>query len=360
MQDKVALIMAGGTGGHVFPALAVAQALRTSGVTVHWLGTRAGIESKVVPQAGFDISYIAIQGLRGSGMLRLLLAPFKLIYATLHTVLICLKLKPNFVLGMGGFVTGPGGVASRLLAKPLIIHEQNAIPGFTNVMLSKIATRVLKAFPNAFKAMKKSYHTGNPVRESILKLANPEQRYLERGEAIRILIVGGSLGAQVLNEVVPQALAILGNENKIEIWHQAGKLKSEQTMKAYQDENLEARVVEFIDDMDAAYGWADLIICRAGAMTVSEICAVGLASILVPYPFAVDDHQSANAGFLVDAAAGVLLKQDELSPHKLANELHKLLITGRERLLMMANRAYELARPDATQVVIQHCLEVAR
>jgi len=360
MQDKVALIMAGGTGGHVFPALAVAQALRTRGVTVHWLGTRAGIESKVVPQAGFDISYIAIQGLRGTGMLRLLLAPFKLIYATLHAGLICLKLKPNFVLGMGGFVTGPGGVASRLLAKPLIIHEQNAIPGFTNVMLSKIATRVLKAFPNAFKGMKKSYHTGNPVRGSILKLAIPEQRYAQHGEAIRILIVGGSLGAQALNEVVPHALSILGNENKVKIWHQAGKLKSKNTMKAYQDENIEARVVEFIDDMDAAYDWADLIICRAGAMTVSEICAVGLAAILVPYPFAVDDHQSVNAGFLVDANAGVLIKQDELTPHKLANELHKLFITGRERLLTMANRAYELARPDATQVVMQHCLEVAR
>ncbi len=360
MQDKVALIMAGGTGGHVFPALAVAQALRISGVTVHWLGTRAGIEAKVVPQAGFDISYIAIRGLRGNGMLRLLFAPFKLVYATFHALLICLKLKPNFVLGMGGFVTGPGGVASRLLAKPLIIHEQNAIPGFTNIMLSKIATRVLKAFPDAFKSMKKSYHTGNPVRDSILKLATPEQRYSKRDEAIRILIVGGSLGAQALNEVVPQTLSILGSEKKTEIWHQAGRLKSEQTMKAYQDVNLDARVVEFIDDMDTAYGWADLIICRAGAMTVSEICAVGLASILVPYPFAVDDHQTANAAYLVDAGAAVLINQDELSPHTLANELHKLFISGRERLLAMANRAYELARPDATQVVMQHCLEVAR
>jgi len=360
MQDKVALIMAGGTGGHVFPALAVAQALRTSGVTVHWLGTRAGIESKVVPQAGFDISYIAIQGLRGNGIVRLFLAPFKLFYATLHAVLICLKLKPNFVLGMGGFVTGPGGVASRLLAKPLIIHEQNAIPGFTNVILSKIATRVLKAFPNAFKAANKYFHTGNPVRESILKLASPEQRYSERDEVIRILIVGGSLGAQALNEIVPKAISILGMDKKVEVWHQAGKQKSEQTNKAYRDVNLDARVVEFIDDMDAAYGWADLIICRAGAMTVSEICAVGLAAILVPYPFAVDDHQTANANYLVDANAAVLIRQNELSPHKLANELHKLMITGRERLLTMANRAYELARPDATQVVMQHCLEVAR
>ncbi len=360
MQDKVALIMAGGTGGHVFPALAVAQALRTCGVTVHWLGTRAGIESKVVPQAGFDISYINIQGLRGNGALRLVLAPFKLIYATTHAILICLKLKPNFVLGMGGFVTGPGGVASRLLAKPLIIHEQNAIPGFTNVMLSKIATRLLEAFPNAFKATKKSFHTGNPVRDSILQLDNPEQRYANREMAIRILIVGGSLGAQALNEVVPQALSILGTENKLEIWHQAGKQKSDTTMTAYQDQNLDAKVVEFIDDMDLAYEWADLIICRSGAMTVSEICVVGLASILVPYPYAVDDHQTANARYLVDANAGILIQQDELTSHKLANELHKLFISGRERLLSMANRAYELARRDATQVVMQHCLEVAR
>ncbi len=360
MQAKVALIMAGGTGGHVFPALAVAQALRRSGVTVHWLGTRAGIEAKVVPQAGFDISYIAIQGLRGNGILRLLLAPFKLIYATLHAVLICFKLKPNFVLGMGGFVTGPGGVASRLLAKPLIIHEQNAIPGFTNIVLSKIATRVLKAFPNAFKSLKKSYHTGNPVRDSILKLATPTQRYSEHDEAIRILIVGGSLGAKALNEVVPQALSLLGSEKRIEVWHQAGKQKAEQTVKAYQALNHQARVVEFIDDMDSAYAWADLIICRAGAMTISEICAVGIAAILVPYPFAVDDHQTANAAYLVDANAGILIKQNELTPHKLANELHKLFISGRERLLKMAERAYELARPDATQVVMQHCLEVAR
>ena len=360
MQTKVAMIMAGGTGGHVFPALAVADALRNHGVTVHWLGTRSGIESKIIPLAGIDISYINIQGLRGKGLLRLLAAPFKLFYATLQAINICLKLKPDFVLGMGGFVTGPGGLAARLLAKPLIIHEQNAIPGFTNVLLSKIATRILEAFPTAFKASKKIYHTGNPVRDSILKLGVPDQRYLDRKENIRILVVGGSLGAQALNETVPQALSLLGSDHKVDVWHQTGKQKTEQTMQIYQDVNIDAKIVEFIDDMDSAYQWADLIICRAGAMTIAEICAVGLASILVPYPHAVDDHQTANAQYLVAAQAGILIQQTEFTSHKLANELHKLFITGRENLLAMANRAFKLAQVNATQAVMQHCLEVAK
>jgi len=359
-QNKVALIMAGGTGGHVFPALAVAQALRNNGVTVHWLGTRSGIEAKVVPQSGFNIAYINIQGLRGNGILRLLLAPFKVIYATLQALKICFSLKPNVVLGMGGFVTGPGGVAARLLAKPLVIHEQNAIPGLTNVLLSKIATRILEAFPNAFKASNKTYHTGNPVRDSIMQLDAPEQRYLERTDAIRILVVGGSLGAQALNKTVPQALPLLSTEQKIEVWHQTGKQKTEETMRAYADTKIPAKVEEFIDDMDSAYKWADLIICRAGAMTISEISAVGIASILIPFPLAVDDHQTANAKYLVEQQAAILIQQKDLTAHKLANELHKLLLAGRETLVLMANRAFKLAQENATQTVMQHCLEVAR
>jgi len=358
-QEKIALIMAGGTGGHVFPALAVAEALRDNGVKVHWLGTRNGIESRVVPEAGFSISYINIKGLRGNGVLRWIQAPFKIMFATLHAIKICLNIKPSFVLGMGGFVTWPGGVASRLLARPLVIHEQNAIPGLTNRLLGKIANRVLEAFPGAFKQNKKVYFTGNPVRQSILAVESAEQRYSKRQSAIRILVVGGSLGAQALNEVVPNAVAMLGAEHKVEIWHQAGKQKSESTIDKYKHESVDARVVEFIDDMDEAYQWADIVICRAGAMTVAEISNVGVASLFVPYPYAVDDHQTANARYLSEANAALLIQQNELTPKRLADELQNLINLGREHLLAMAERALQLGRPDATSKVVQHCMEVS-
>lgn len=358
-QDKIALIMAGGTGGHVFPALAVAEALRDKGVKVHWLGTRSGIESRIVPEAGFSISYIDIKGLRGNGIARWLLAPFKILFATVRAMKICLNIKPNFVLGMGGFVTWPGGVASRLLGRPLLIHEQNAIPGLTNKLLGKIASRVLIAFPKTFKTNKSVYYTGNPVRKSILGLDKPEQRYTSRKTPIRILVVGGSLGAQALNEVVPDAMAMIDAEHKVEIWHQAGKQKLTGTISKYKNKNIEANVVEFIDDMDEAYQWADIIICRAGAMTVAEISNVGIASLLVPYPYAVDDHQTANAKYLSEADAALLIQQKELTPARLAGELQNLINLGREHLLAMANRALKLGRPDATTVVVQHCMEVS-
>ncbi|MGD8926129.1 MAG: undecaprenyldiphospho-muramoylpentapeptide beta-N-acetylglucosaminyltransferase [Thioalkalispiraceae bacterium] len=358
-QDKVALIMAGGTGGHVFPALAVAEALREKGVKVHWLGTSNGIESRVVPAAGFAISYIKIKGLRGNGILRWIMAPFKIVVATIHAIKIFLNTKPNVVLGMGGFVTWPGGIASRLLAKPLVIHEQNAIPGLTNRLLAKIATRVLQAFPNAFQSSTKIYHTGNPVRSSILKIEKPDQRYKNRESAIRILVVGGSLGAQALNEIIPDAIAMLEPQHKIEIWHQAGRQKQENTVERYRTKNIEARVVEFINNMEEAYEWADLIICRAGAMTIAEISNVGIASLLVPYPFAVDDHQTANARYLSEADAALLIQQKDLTPKRLAVELQKLLEHGREHLLAMANRALKLGRPDATDLVVKHCMEVS-
>jgi len=358
-QEKIALIMAGGTGGHVFPALAVAEALRDNGVKVHWLGTRTGIEARIVPEAGFSISYINIKGLRGNGILRWIQAPFKIMFATLHAIKICLNIKPSFVLGMGGFVTWPGGVASRLLARPLVIHEQNAIPGLTNKLLGKIATRVLEAFPNAFNQNEKVHYTGNPVRKSILTIENAEQRYSQRQSAIRILIVGGSLGAQALNEAVPEAVAMLGQEHKLEIWHQAGKLKSKSTIEKYKKERVDARIVEFIDDMDEAYQWADIIICRAGAMTVAEISNVGIASVLVPYPYAVDDHQTANAKYLSDADAALLIQQQDLTPKRLADELQNLINLGREHLLAMAKRALQMGSPEATNTVVQHCMEVS-
>lgn len=351
--------MAGGTGGHVFPALAVAQKMREQGMEVHWLGTHAGLEARLIPQAGFAIDFISIKGLRGKSVLGWILAPLRILLALTQAVQVCLRIKPNVVLGMGGFVTGPGGMAAWLLRKPLVIHEQNAIPGMTNRWLSRLARRVLQAFPQSFAAQDKVYHTGNPVRASILSIDKPAQRYGERTGALRVLIVGGSLGALALNECVPQALARLKNKQRPEVWHQTGRNKLSGTQQAYSEQHVEARLVEFIDDMDAAYAWADLLICRAGAMTISEISNVGIASILVPYPHAVDDHQTANARYLSQAGAAILIQQVELTPQRLADELNKLIEGGRTLLLDMANRALALARPHATDDVIRHCLEVA-
>lgn len=352
-------MMAGGTGGHVFPALAVAQQMREQGMTVHWLGTHAGLEAKLIPQAGFAIDFISIKGLRGKGVLGWLLAPLRILLAVSQALKICLRLKPNVVLGMGGFVTGPGGLASWFLHKPLVIHEQNAIPGMTNRWLAKLAKRVLQAFPDSFVPQAKVFHTGNPVRSGILKLGKPAQRYAERNGPIRVLVIGGSLGAQALNECVPAALAGIGSELRPQVWHQSGRGKLVSTQQAYDSQQVDARLMEFIDDMDTAYAWADLLICRAGAMTVSEISNVGVASILVPYPHAVDDHQTANARYLADAGAAILIQQVELNPQRLAKELATMLQAGRTHLLEMANKALALARPQATEDVIRHCLEVA-
>ena len=354
-----ALIMAGGTGGHVFPALAVANALREQGVQVYWLGTARGMEADIVAKAGFEFNSIHVAGLRGSGIGKWIMAPVNLFSATIDAIKIVKRIKPNFVLGMGGFVTGPGGLASRLLARPLVVHEQNAIPGMTNKLLSKIAQRILEAFPHTFKSQAKVFHTGNPVRKDINQLEKPQIRYQQHTGNIRVLIVGGSLGAQALNDIVPQAIAMLDKTIRPSIWHQTGKNKLTATQQAYAGIDGELNVAEFINDMHEAYGWADLIVCRAGAMTITEICNVGLASILVPYPYAVDDHQTANAGYLNQANAAVLIQQVELTPQRLANELTKLISAGRTELLAMANRALALAKPDATQLVVQHCLEVA-
>lgn len=353
------LVMAGGTGGHVFPALAVAEQMRAQGINVHWLGTRAGLEARLIPQAGFDIDYISIKGLRGKSVLSWVLAPARIVIALSQALQICLRLKPNVVLGMGGFVTGPGGLASWLMRKPLVVHEQNAIPGMTNRWLAKLARRVLEAFPDSFQQKRKVFHTGNPVRASILSIAKPEQRYSERNGPLRVLIIGGSLGAQALNECVPRAFAMLDETSRPTIWHQTGRNKLTSTQQGYATQRVEARLVEFIDDIDAAYAWADLLICRAGAMTVSEISNIGIASILVPYPYAVDDHQTANARFLSQSGAAILIQQVDLTPQRLAEQLNTLFTGGRRLLLDMANTALTLARPHATDEVIHHCLEVA-
>ena len=353
-QATKVLLMAGGTGGHVFPALAVADELRSRGVQVAWLGTRKGIEADVVPKAGIDISYINVAGLRGKGALGWLLAPFKLLLALWQGLSVLKKLNPSVVLGMGGFVTGPGGIAAWLLRRPLVIHEQNAIAGFTNKMLVPFASKVLEAFPGALPSAK-TIHTGNPVRTTI---GGAHKEKLETaGDSIHLLVVGGSLGAKALNEVVPNALAQLSETERPTVWHQTGKKNIDETVQLYKSQSVEAKVEPFIDNMAAAYGWADLVLCRAGALTIAELAIAGVPSILVPYPFAVDDHQTSNAKYLVDNGAAVLVQQNDLTVGRLLELLKEL---NSARLTEMAAAAKKLALPDATKKVADLCLEVVR
>jgi len=352
------LIMAGGTGGHVFPALAVARYLREKGIEVVWLGTRRGLEARIVPEAGFPIEFISISGLRGKGILGWLLAPLRLCIALWQAVRVCLRCRPGAVLGLGGFVTGPGGIAAWLLRRPLVIHEQNAIAGLTNRLLSRLARRVLEAFPGSFPTGIKTEQTGNPVRMDIAQLPDPATRIGTHQGQCRLLVIGGSLGAQALNEIIPAALAQLPAASRPVIWHQAGQNKDISTREGYAKAQIEARVEPFIADMAAAYSWADLVVCRAGALTISELAAAGVGAILVPYPHAVDDHQTRNALYLTEAGAARLILQAELTPETLAQVLRDLLSGGREGLVKMANAARGLAKPAATQRVAETCLEV--
>lgn len=347
---KSVVVMAGGTGGHVFPALAVAEALRAQGIRVSWLGTRQGIEAELVPARQFPITYLEVSGVRGQGLLRLLAAPFKLALSTLKAVAMLRAVKADVVIGLGGYVTGPGGVAARLTGRPLFIHEQNAIAGFTNRMLSKIATQVLEAFPHTFPADVKAVWVGNPVRTEIAALATPQERMQGREGPLRILVLGGSQGAVALNDMVPEALAILQSQQALQIRHQAGKKNFDPTEARYRRLGLAAEVLPFIHDMAGMYAWADLVICRSGALTVSEIAAAGVASVLIPFPFAVDDHQTANGRFLSNAGAALLFQQKDLNAEKLAAELLPLL--SRERLQAMAINARNLASVDATDRVV--------
>ncbi|MEH6626959.1 MAG: undecaprenyldiphospho-muramoylpentapeptide beta-N-acetylglucosaminyltransferase [Motiliproteus sp.] len=354
MNSSTVLIMAGGTGGHVFPALATAEVLRESGVSVQWLGTAAGIEADLVPKADIRLNCISVSGMRGKGRLSLILAPFKLLRALFQALSVVRRVKPDCVLGMGGFASGPGGLAAWLLGIPLLIHEQNAIPGMTNKVLSKLARQVMEAFPGAFKNGVEALCTGNPIRQDIVEVEVPEGRFENRQGALRVLVVGGSLGAQAINEAVPQALALMTPEQRPEVWHQAGKRNIESTTQRYSDLALAGKVVAFIDDMNSAYGWADLVICRSGALTVSELCAAGVASVLVPFPYAVDDHQTENARFITDQQAGVLLPQNDLSAEKLKS---LLLQFDRNELQAMAQRARDLGQANASELVAQQCLQ---
>jgi UDP-N-acetylglucosamine--N-acetylmuramyl-(pentapeptide) pyrophosphoryl-undecaprenol N-acetylglucosamine transferase len=350
-MDKRIVIMAGGTGGHVFPALAVALWLRENAWHVSWLGTHKGLESKVVPEHGIDIDWVSVAGVRGKGLLSKLASVFKLIKACGQAFVILRRRKPNVVLGMGGFVAGPGGLMAKLLGIPLVIHEQNRIPGTTNKLLAKIANRVLEAFPNSFKKSVNAQCTGNPLRKQFQIL--PMAKAKEEHQSLRLLIIGGSQGAQVLNEVIPDALASIEN---IEIKHQTGVAMQEQVANRYQELGVKAEATAFIQDMVSAYQWADIIICRAGAMTISEVAAMGLPAILIPLPNAIDDHQMANARFLSDSAAGLILPQKELN----ANNLIELIGKAKRQLDVMAKAARQCARMDATKTVASICIREAK
>lgn len=355
------LIMAGGTGGHVFPALAVADELRSRGIPVVWLGTKTGIESRLVPQAGYPIEWMSITGLRGKSTLTLLLAPVRITMACWQALLVLLKRKPCAVLGMGGFASGPGGLMAWLIRKPLLVHEQNAIAGMTNKILARFSNVVLQAFPAVFK---NAETTGNPVRRSICEIATPEQRFEQRrakegGEGrqqnLRLLVIGGSLGAVKLNEVVPQALAKIDVAIRPEVIHQTGLKNIDSAKKSYLDAAVEAKVEAFIDDMPAVYEWADLVICRSGAMTVFELAAAGVASVLVPYPHAVDDHQTHNAFYLEKSGAAVIRQQDELSADWLADTINDFS-ANRNKLLDMAIAARKLAIPGSAKTIADACM----
>jgi UDP-N-acetylglucosamine--N-acetylmuramyl-(pentapeptide) pyrophosphoryl-undecaprenol N-acetylglucosamine transferase len=357
-MSPLALIMAGGTGGHVFPALAVADYLRSRDWRVVWLGTRAGLEARVVPAHGYPIEWISISGLRGKSWVTLLFAPLRLTVAYFQALAILRRHRPTVVLGVGGFATGPGAVAARTLGRPLVIHEQNAIAGLTNRWLARIASAVLEAFPGSFEARVRARSIGNPVRSAIALLQPPEARFAQRQGATRLLVVGGSLGARRLNTIVPQALARLEPGLRPQVRHQAGERGFAAAEAAYRAAGVEAHVVPFIEDMAEAYAWCDLIICRAGALTISEIAAAGLGAILVPFPAAVDDHQTRNAGFLVDAGAAVLIADRDLTAERLA-ELIRALAADRTQLLVMAQRARALARPEATADLARACMAFA-
>jgi len=351
MLMRPVMIMAGGTGGHVYPALAVADELRQRGIPVVWMGTHKGIESRLVPEAGIEIEWMGMSGLRGKNILTLVAAPLKILMACAQALKILLKRKPAVVLGMGGFVSAPGGVMAWCLRLPLIIHEQNAVPGMSNRILARLASNVLQAFPDSFT--QPASHVGNPVRRSIVALASPEQRIRQRQGAFRILVFGGSLGAARLNECVPLACEKVAQHRALEVIHQTGPGNFEQTQVNYSGLKLKAEVIEYIDNMAQMYAWADLVICRAGAMTIAELAVAGVASILVPYPHAVDDHQTFNARYLSDQGAAILISQNKLDVDSLVETLQPI---DRERALQMANKARQLGIPEATRLVTDACV----
>lgn len=346
------MIMAGGTGGHVFPALAVADELKTLGHQVCWMGAPDSFESRTVPAHGIPMEMIRVTGLRGKGMLSLLSAPLLLVRAVAQAWLALRRQNPDVVLGMGGFASGPGGVAAWLQRRALIIHEQNAIAGFTNRCLSLLARHVLQAFPGAF-SQKRGVTVGNPVRAAVKAVAAPEQRFAGRLGRLNVLVVGGSQGAKALNQRVPEALALIPPAQRPQVRHQAGRTLVV-AQNAYAAQKVDGEVLEFIHDMAAAYAWADVVVCRSGASTVSELAAVGSAAILVPFPAAVDDHQTHNAEFLVSAGAALRIQERDLSAQRLADVLSKLT---REECQRMAQAARQVAQTHATEKIVSYLVK---
>ena len=356
-MGKRIVIMAGGTGGHVFPALAVAEFLMAQGWEVSWLGTQKGLENRVVPAQGIMIDYLTVAGFRGKGVGSKITAVVILFKAFFQALRILRTRKPDVVIGMGGFVAGPGGLMAKVLGIPLIIHEQNRVPGTTNRLLARMASQVLEAFPGSFKKALNAKCTGNPLRKDFLVKLNSEKATSTHD--IRILIVGGSQGAQILNEIVPEAIIEYQQANKamnlVQIKHQTGEAMLSKVKNRYKELAIEADVSAFIGDMVAAYQWADLVICRAGAMTISEVAAMGVPAIFIPLPNAIDDHQTANAHYLTDAGAGMILKQSELTPVSLAAYIQE----SRHKLTGMKVAALTCARLDATEIVAAYCMAEA-
>lgn len=355
MNRGTVLMMAGGTGGHVFPALAVAGELKQSGFAIEWLGSQRGIENTLVPEFGYPLNTLAVSGLRGGGLLRKLAAPLMLLRTVLDARSLIKRIGPVLTVGFGGYASGPGGLAARLMGVPLVLHEQNARPGLTNRILARMANRVLQAFPGAIEGAEV---VGNPVRSDIASLPEPQQRMADRSGPLRVLVLGGSQGALALNCDLPGALAacLARNPVAVTVRHQCGKGREQEVSQAYAGTGIDVTISEFVRDMDQAYAWADLVICRAGALTVCEVAAAGLAAIFVPLPSAVDDHQTLNAKWLVDADAARLLPQAQLNADGLGNALDGLL--DRDALTSMAAKARAMARPDSAVQVARICQEV--
>ena len=353
MKQKCALVMAGGTGGHIFPGLAVAEALRDAGWRVHWLGAPNSMESQLVPPRGFAFEAIDFGGVRGKGLKTLALLPLRLLKAFWQSLQVVRRVQPDVVLGLGGYITFPGGMMASLLGKPVVLHEQNSVAGMANKVLAQVADRVFTAFPQVFKT---GQWVGNPLRQAFMQQATPAERFASRTGQLQVLVVGGSLGAKALNDIVPQALALMPQAQRPQVIHQSGAKQIDALRANYEAAGVQAELTPFIDDTATAFAQADLVICRAGASTVTELAAVGVAALFVPFPFAVDDHQTTNADFLVQHGGGWLVQQSELTAESLAARLQNL---DRSQLLACAQKAHEQKKTKATREVVMACEELA-
>ncbi|KFJ10802.1 undecaprenyldiphospho-muramoylpentapeptide beta-N-acetylglucosaminyltransferase [Delftia acidovorans] len=352
-RQRTALIMAGGTGGHIFPGLAVAQALRERGWNVRWLGAPGSMESRIVPAQGFPLETIEFSGVRGKGIMTLAFLPMRLLRAFWQALAVVRRVKPDVVVGLGGYISFPGGMMAVLAGKPLVLHEQNSVAGMANKVLASVSHRIFTAFPNVFP---KGRWVGNPLRQAFTEQPAPEQRFAGRSGPLRLLVVGGSLGAKALNEIVPQALALIPADVRPVVLHQSGAAQIDALRANYAAAGVQAELTPFIDDTARAFAEADVIVCRAGASTVTEIAAVGAAAIYVPFPSAVDDHQTTNARFLVDAGGGWLMQQSALTAQSLAEMLQNM---QRATLLERAGKAKKMQKTDATAEVVAACEELA-